>query len=156
MNIGIYEDVIGDVDTYVNSIFDFGFEDVQLEQDLFKSVQIRGEDELFEYLSFAYPNLETVLNFARRSPKDQEEPNWIHTDEMMGDLTAILYLNKKHPEEDGTTLYHKGKKSCVLKAAYNRLVVFNSDLYHSRNIFENYGFAKEARLIQVCFLKKIE
>ena len=93
MNIGIYEDVIGDVDTYVNSIFDFGFEDVQLEQDLFKSVQIRGEDELFEYLSFAYPNHETVLNFARRSPKDQEEPNWIHTDEMMGDLTAILYLN---------------------------------------------------------------
>lgn len=95
------------------------------------------------------------LNFVRRSPINQEEPNFIHTDEMMGDLTAILYLNKEHPEDDGTTLYYKGKKSCILKARYNRLIVFPSHLYHSRNIFENFGYAENARLIQVCFLKKI-
>ena len=73
---------------------------------------------------------------------------------MMGDLTAILYLNENSPEEDGTTLYHEGYISCVLKARFNRLVVFNSDLYHSRNIYDNYGYAEDARLIQVVFLKK--
>jgi len=74
---------------------------------------------------------------------------------MMGDLTAILYLSKNHPEEDGTTLYYKGFKSCILRSRYNRLIVFPSHLYHSRNIFDNFGFADEARLIQVCFLKEI-
>ena len=155
MNIGIYEEVIKDVDLYVKDIFSAGFEDLDLkESGIFKSIQVRGMDELFNYLSEAYPSYDTVLNFVRRSPKNQEEPNMVHTDDMMGDLTAILYLSKVHPEEDGTTLYHKGEKSCILKSAYNRLVVFPSHLYHSRNIYENFGVAEDARLIQVCFLKK--
>jgi len=36
-------------------------------------------------------------NFIRQSPFRQEEPNFIHTDEMMGDITCILYLNQFHP-----------------------------------------------------------
>jgi len=155
MNIGIYEEVITDVDSYVEDIHNFGFEDVQLEEGLFKNIQVRPEDDLVEILKGYYPIHKAVLNFVRRSPKNQEEPNWIHTDDMMGDLTAILYLSKEHPEEDGTTLYYKGLKSCILSSRYNRLIVFPSHLYHSRNIYDNFGFADEARLIQVCFLKEI-
>ena len=154
MNVGIYNNVIKNVDSYKKDILKKGFEDILLGEDTFKNVQARGRDELVDFLLIKYPNYSPDLNFARRSPIYQDEPNYIHTDEMMGDLTAILYLNEKHPEEDGTTLYYKGKKSCILKATYKRLVVFPSDLYHSRNIFDNYGSAENARLIQVCFLKE--
>ena len=155
MNISIYNEVIKDVDFYVEEIHQQGFEDVQLGDDLFKSVMARGVDELVMFLHKHYPMYKADLNFVRRSPLNQEEPNWIHSDEMMGDLTAILYLNKEHPEADGTTLYYKGEKMCILRSRYNRLVVFPSDLYHSRNIYENFGYADKARLIQVCFLKKL-
>jgi len=142
MNVGIYNNVIKNVDSYKKDILKKGFEDILLGEDTFKNVQARGRDELVDFLLIKYPNYSPDLNFARRSPIYQDEPNYIHTDEMMGDLTAILYL------------YYKGKKSCILKAKYNRLVVFPSDLYHSRNIFDNYGSAENARLIQVCFLKE--
>jgi hypothetical protein len=155
MKIGIYEEVIKDVDLYVKDIFSEGFEDIDLKEDgIFKNIQLRFYDELFDYLLEEYPTYSAVLNFVRSSTKNQEEPNWLHTDDMMGDLTAVLYLSKTHPNEDGTTLYHKNKKSCILKSAYNRLVVFPSHLYHSRNIYENFGKNEDARLIQVCFLKK--
>lgn len=151
MNVSIYNEVIKDVDSYVEEIHQQGFEDVQLGNDLFKSVMSRGVDELVMFLHKHYPMYKADLNFVRRSPLNQEEPNWIHSDEMMGELTAILYLNKEHPETDGTTLYYKGEKMCILRSRYNRLVVFPSDLYHSRNIYENFGYADKARLIQVCF-----
>ncbi len=73
---------------------------------------------------------------------------------MMGDVTAILYLSKDHPKEDGTTIYDQdGERSCVLYSKFNRMVVFDSELAHSRNIFENFGKGDESRLIQVAFLK---
>jgi len=75
---------------------------------------------------------------------------------MMGDLTAILYLSKTHPEEDGTTIYDEdGNKSCVFYSRFNRMVVFDSSLPHSRNIIENFGQDEGARLIQVAFLKRL-
>lgn len=154
MNISIYNDVIKDVDSYVEEIHQEGFEDVKLGEDLFKSVRSGSVDKLVMFLHKHYPMYYADLNFVRRSPLNQEEPNWIHTDEMMGDLTAILYLNKEYPERAGTTLYYKGEKMCILRSRYNRLVVFPSHLYHSRNIYENFGHAINARLIQVCFLKK--
>lgn len=154
MNVGIFEDVIQEVDKYVDDILNEGFDDIQLGEDLFKNVNARGIDQLVVFLNEHYPMYKADLNFVRRSPLNQEEPNFIHTDEMMGDLTAILYLNTEHPETDGTTLYYKGEKMCILRSRYNRLVVFPSHLYHSRNIYDNFGYAENARLIQVCFLKK--
>tara|TARA_R110000822_G_scaffold35535_3_gene100133 strand:+ start:540 stop:1019 length:480 start_codon:yes stop_codon:yes gene_type:complete len=154
MNIGLYENVIVDVKSYKEDILKEGFEDILIGEDLFQNVKARGVDELVEFLFDKYPNYTPDLNFVRCSPWLQEEPNFIHTDEMMGDLTAILFLNEKPPEEDGTTLYYKGDKSCILKARFNRLIVFNSNLYHSRNIYDNYGHHINARLIQVVFLKK--
>lgn len=154
MIVGIYDDVVEDVGSYRSSILKAGFEDVLIGNDLFKNVRGRGVDALALFLLTEYPDYSPTLNFVRRSPLNQKEPNYIHTDEMMGDLTAILYLNENPPKADGTTLYYKGAKSCILKARCNRLVVFPSYLHHSRNIYANYGYAEDARLIQVCFLKK--
>jgi hypothetical protein len=73
----------------------------------------------------------------------------------MGDITCILYLNETHPKEDGTTIYDDEELPvCKVYAKFNRLVAFESNLLHSRNIFENFGEDDDARLIQVIFLKK--
>lgn len=74
---------------------------------------------------------------------------------MMGDLTAILYLNDEAPDSDGTTIYDKDDdKICTFFSKFNRLVIFDSYLKHSRNIYENFGDGESARLIQVVFLKE--
>jgi hypothetical protein len=73
---------------------------------------------------------------------------------MMGDLTCILYLNEESPSEDGTTIYDEEKKPLIrVYSKFNRMVAFESQLLHSRNIFENFGEEESARLIQVAFLK---
>lgn len=50
MNVGIFEDVIKDVESYVQDINDFGFEDVSLDEGLFKNIQIRPVDEFVLFL----------------------------------------------------------------------------------------------------------
>jgi hypothetical protein len=104
----------------------------------------------------AFPGYAVNWNFVRKSPLNQEEPNFIHTDEMMGDITCILYLNKEKPNEDGTTIYDEDKNPLfVLYSKFNRMIAFSSESPHSRNILENFGDEDSARLIQVIFLKQI-
>jgi len=105
-------------------------------------------------LSKLFPDYKVEFNFVRRSPLNQEEPNFIHTDEMMGDITCILYLNEMCPVDDGTTIYDNDNNPLVVVySKFNRMIAFNSDLPHSRNLFENFGEGESARLIQVAFLK---
>ena len=156
MNFIILDDVLLDPDQYVKDIYDNEFVDIYDGQNTFKNIQPRDyTDEFAEsILKVLGRRYEVKWNFVRRSPANQDEPNFIHTDEMMGDLTAILYLSKEHPEEDGTTIYNKNKtKCCTFYSRYNRAVVFESKLPHSRNIFENFGEGASARLVQVAFLK---
>jgi hypothetical protein len=156
MNVSIYENVIEDIDSYVFDIIENGFEDIQVGDDLFKNVRLRGLDELVDFLSDKYTDYYPELNFVRKSPLNQEEPNFIHTDEMMGDLTTILYLNKTYPSKYGTTIYNNDDDDILTyKAKYNSLIVFPSHVKHSRNSLHNFGDGDDARLVQVCFLKKI-
>ncbi len=156
MNVSIYENVIEDIDSYVFDIIENGFEEIQVGDDLFKNVRLRGLDELVDFLSDKYTDYYPELNFVRKSPLNQEEPNFIHTDEMMGDLTAVLYLNKTYPSGYGTTIYDKDNNEVLIcKAKYNSLIVFPSHVKHSRNSLHNFGDGDDARLVQVCFLKKI-
>ena len=81
-------------------------------------------------------------NFVRQSPFKQKEPNYIHSDEMMGDKTILLYLNKTYPEGAGTTFYNEDEtKSCSVNMKYNRLVAFDS-YHHSRTLYDNFGTGK--------------
>jgi hypothetical protein len=121
---------------------------------VFKNIQPRGDDEVAKLVLRLFPEYSIRYNFVRKSPLGQIEPNFIHKDDMMGDITCILYLNETHPKEDGTTIYdEEGSPICTMYAKFNRLIAFESQLSHSRNIFENFGEEDSARLIQVLFLK---
>lgn len=156
MNFVILDNVLIDPEKYVKDIHSGEFIDFADGDKVFKNIQPRSNTDMFARIAMAYlgPDFYVALNFVRKSPENQIEPNFIHTDEMMGDVTAILYLSKDHPKEDGTTIYDEnGDKSCVFYSRYNRMIIFDSELPHSRNILENFGKDEGARLIQVAFLK---
>jgi GNAT superfamily N-acetyltransferase len=120
------------------------------------------------------PGARTTLSFFRRSPEGQQEPNFIHSDREMGDWTGILYLNPDPPPCDGTDFWRFLETGAVsgdfdeeaardetkwwrwrhVDAKFNRLLIFQSDYFHSRAIEENYGAGDGARLIQVLFGRK--
>lgn len=157
MNLIVLDGAIEKPDKYLNEILKSPFMDVTQDDSVFKNIQPRPHDDEFAriVLDLVSPGYEVCYNFVRKSPHLQKEPTFIHTDEIMGDLTAILYLSKDHPEEDGTTIYDEnGKKSCVFYSKFNRVLIFEAHLLHSRNIFENFGEEDSSRLIQVVFLKE--
>lgn len=156
MNVLIYDNVIQDVDAYVSDIHNGSFEDISDGDSVFKNIQIRdASDEFAKLALFLFSEYKINFNFVRKSPLNQDEPNFIHSDEMMGDITCVLYLNKEHPELDGTTIYDNEKKpKFIIYSKYNRMAAFNSKELHSRNIFKNFGVEEDARLVQVIFLKK--
>jgi hypothetical protein len=155
MNLLSIDDVLVNPKEYVQDILQHGFQDYADGWKVFKGIQPRSNDEFEKFVLDKFPNYEAKWNFVRHSPMNQIEPNFIHTDEMMGDITVILYLSQNHPDNDGTTLYDgDGKPLCVAYSKFNRMVAFDSDCPHSRNIFENFGEGEDARLIQVIFLEK--
>lgn len=130
--------------------------------------------ELPQYISTRFPHLESRTSFFRKSPLGQNEPNFIHTDSMMGDWTAILYITIDPPMTDGTTFWRHRKTGLIksvdgfsaqedwketsnwepwdhVAARFNRLLMFPAPYFHSRAIFDNYGQDYDARLIQVVF-----
>jgi hypothetical protein len=155
MNLLSFDNVLQDPTHYVSEIYLYGFQDVADGQHVFRNIQPRGiHDDFAKFVSKLFPDYRVELNFVRRSPLNQEEPNFIHTDEMMGDITCILYLNEMSPVEDGTTIYDEDNNPLlVVYSKFNRMIAFDSGLPHSRNLFENFGEGESARLIQVAFLK---
>ena len=155
MNLITFDNIIKDPLSYVSDIHLHGFQDVADGEYTFKNIQPRDKnDEFAKYVSELFLGYKVDLNFIRKSPLNQEEPNFVHTDEMMGDITCLLYLNEQAPEDDGTTIYDDDKKPLLtMYSKFNRMIAFNSDAPHSRNIFDNFGEAESARLVQIIFLK---
>jgi hypothetical protein len=149
-NFTIINDFLSDVDTHIDNIFSNDFIDIEG----FKGIQLR-EDIVGDTILSLFPDYEIAYNFARLSPEGQVEPNYIHSDEMMGELTCVLYLSKEHPEYDGTTFLDKNNDTqLVVRSKCNRMIIFPSVISHCRNIFSNFGSGKKSRLIQVLFLNK--
>ena len=155
MSLITFDNVLENPKDYVSDIHLHEFQNVADGQHVFRNIQPRGDsDDFAKFVSKLFPDYRLELNFVRKSPLNQQEPNFIHSDEMMGDLTCILYLNEESPSEDGTTIYDEEKKPLIrVYSKFNRMVAFESNLLHSRNIFENFGEEESARLIQVAFLK---
>ena len=155
MNLITFDNIIKDPLSYVEDIHLHGFQDVADGEYTFKNIQPRDKnDEFAKYVSELFIGYKVDLNFVRKSPLNQEEPNFVHTDEMMGDITCLLYLNEQAPEDDGTTVYDENKKPLLtMYSKFNRMIAFNSDAPHSRNLFHNFGEAATARLVQIIFLK---
>ena len=151
----LIDNFLDNPDDHINDIFSGEFYDVTSDVGIFQGIQPRDKDQVQEKLCWFLRNeYDVAYNFVRKSPEGQIEPNYIHSDEMMGDYTAILYLSPFH-EGDGTTIYNNDESEKVkFFAAFNRMIVFDSELLHSRNIFSNFGEDKSARLIQVLFLNR--
>lgn len=158
MNLITFDNVLKYPKEYVADIHKYGFQDVADGDNVFRNIQPRDiYDEFSQYVTAVFGGYKVNVNFVRKSPLNQQEPNFVHTDEMMGDITCILYLSEDAPSEDGTTIYDEEKRPlAVVYSKFNRMVAFNSDLLHSRNLFENFGEGEKARLIQVIFLKRNE
>jgi hypothetical protein len=122
---------------------------------VFRNIQPRdANDEFAEYVTNLFFGYKVAFNFIRKSPLGQKEPNFIHTDEMMGDITCLLYLNHFEPDGNGTTIYDENHcKLFTMYSKFNRMVAFDSKSPHSRNIYDNFGEGEYARLVQVIFLK---
>jgi hypothetical protein len=96
MSLILMDNILPNVDRYVDKIYQEEFYDFQDGDNTFRNIQIRPNTDLFcKFLSDLFPQFFVSLNIVRRSPYMQEEPNFVHTDEEMGDFTCILYLNKK-------------------------------------------------------------
>lgn len=155
MNLITFDDIIKEPKAYVSDIHLHGFQDLVDGDNIFKNIQPRNKnDEFAKYVTNLFIGYKVDLNFVRKSPLNQVEPNFIHTDEMMGDITCLLYLNEQAPKDDGTTIYDKNKNPLItMYSKFNRMIAFSSDAPHSRNIFNNFGKAETARLVQIIFLK---
>jgi uncharacterized protein DUF6445 len=171
--LGVIDDVVLNPLVYRRKALTLPFDSVAAGPDTFHGIAPTADPELPNILMRILPaGASPTLTFFRKSPAGQVEPNYLHTDAMMGDWTAILYLNPDPPIGDGTTFWrtvdtHQDRGADIerssmqdlslwerwhhIDARFNRLLVFKSDLYHSRAIAENYGQGDEARLIQVAF-----
>ena len=94
MHLLTLDNVIENPNEYLEQIKNNEFRDIEdAGKNKFKNIQFRSpDDEFAKYMLSAFPGYAVNWNFVRKSPLNQEEPNFIHTDEMMGDITCILYL----------------------------------------------------------------
>jgi hypothetical protein len=165
----VIDNAIPDPAAYRAAALDLLFSDVPAGRDVFKGIA-RVPVEGLRELEAHFPG-PAVASFFRKSPLGQLEPNFIHSDEGMGDWTAILYLNPDPPEGDGTSFWRRSangaKAGSVMgdegkdlrqwerwrhvEAQFGRLVVFPALLFHSRGLVDNYGYGDEARLVHVTF-----
>lgn len=159
----IIDDFLDEPEEYIDAIHDMPFDNYDTDSGTFSNIQLRGMDIVVERILQMYPDYALNLNIIRQSPYGQLEPNFIHSDKIMGDLTCVLYLNSSFPMPAGTRLYvpndkdsdHEFEASVDLYMGYNRLVIFPAELHHSRMRQDNFGADRDSRLIQVIFLKKI-
>lgn len=155
MNLIVLDNVLTNPKAYIDDALSYSFQEIHDANTTFKGIQPRNDDEFQHFIeNYLDLNYETVYNFIRQSPEGQLEPNFIHTDENMGDLIALLYLNETHPE-DGTIIYDNDKdKMCAVYMKFNRAVIFGTRHLHSRMKFENFGKGDDSRLVQVIFLRR--
>lgn len=170
----IFDDVIPDPHRYLEMVLKLDYQSRQHGALTFHGIAMDETGLLPQWIAHKFPGLVSTLNFFRKSPYGQEEPNFIHADIGMGDWTAILYLNPNPPDGDGTTFYQHlltretrahpdwnafedwKKDSCwkmwrQVEAKFNRLLLFESLYFHSRSIYSNYGEGDISRLVQVVF-----
>lgn len=177
ISISVIDDALPTPVMYRSKALELNYESVATgETEIFHGIATPGsmKADLPRLIHKNFPQLVTTMTFFRKSPLDQFEPNYIHTDVTMGMWTAILYLNQDPPPADGTTFWRHREKGMMaatenwdaredwkdtskwepwqhVRAKFNRLMLFPANYFHSRAIFSNYGIGNEARLIQVAF-----
>ncbi len=176
--IRVIDAAVPDPLTYRAAALSQSFGDIEAGPITFHGMASIGPSPLSQWLEDTYGLLTTYSAF-RLSPEGQEEPNYIHTDQDMGEWTGILYLNPEPPSADGTTFWKDLTNGAIqstastpedqtaewlrwrdrsqwepwhtVNAAFNRLLLFPSPYFHSRALYDNWGDGSDARLIQLLF-----
>lgn len=179
--IRVLDAVIDQPDAYRSAALLCDFHDIVAAEGVtFHGMAEIGQSPLSVMLSECY-GLRTTWSGFRLSPEGQEEPNYIHTDQDMGEWTGILYLHPEPPPGDGTTFWRNLKSGEIQSVAdrtdpqatcgewlawrdlalwepwhtvpsqFNRLLLFPSPYFHSRALHGNWGRGQDARLIQLVF-----
>ena len=169
--IQVFKNVLKDPDGYREQALNQKFSDKTYGGQTFKGIsEVDPEGNPIVMAASEVAIGDPVLSFFRKSPLGQKEPNYIHSDIDMGEFSAVYYMNPEPPPGDGTTFWEiDGRRSgewddevkksldratpwTQIPGEYNSMVVFRSDLFHSRSLVENYGHGDSSRLIQVVFL----
>lgn len=180
-DIRVIDEALDDAEAYRLMALSASFRDVQTGAITFHGLAAVADDR-FGPLVSALTGLPIGLTFFRRSPIGQVEPNYIHTDRDMGELTGILFLTLNPIEGDGTTFWRHLSGAyqsasadpsefmgewlawqddrqwdpwMTVEAKFNRAVIFPAAAFHSRAIRENYGHGNDARLTQVAFARRV-
>lgn len=172
--IQVFDDVLVDPHGYRAAALAQPFGDVPAGDQLFHGMSPCLDPQVTTRITTDLrPGARVTLSFFRKSPEGQQEPNFIHSDREMGDWTGILYLNPDPAPGDGTSFWRHRVTGTVcgefddvaardpalwerwrhVEAKFGRLLIFQSDYFHSRGIEANYGQGEDARLIQVIFGK---
>jgi hypothetical protein len=168
--IAVVDGLLPDPHTYRVDVLRLPFQTVRDGETCFHGIASLdvATDPVAALIRDRYPTARPHLSFLRKSPQGQLEPNFIHADDGMGEWTGILYLNSEPARGDGTDFWRFRETGEVAgrwrnrptdaaawerwfhcDAVFNRLVLFDATLFHSRALFENYGLDERARLIQV-------
>lgn len=155
MTIKILDDVLPDPLEYLSEVRRLTFRDLTLGPAVYRGIAAPPRGDV-ERAAEGQTNAQAVVSFLRKAPKGQTEPNYVHSDEMMGAFTGIYYMNPEPAEGDGTAFWERDgagwKMIRLVPAKFNRLLTFDAGLHHSRALFHSYGEGDGARLIQVIFL----
>ena len=170
--ITVLDDALPDPHAYREFALAQPYREIQTGDELWRGIaRLDPQTDVFAHvLAAEWPGARTHLTFFRKSPLGQDEPNFLHSDEGMGEWTAILYLNPTPMAGDGTDFWRWRQTGDVMGSArslpkdpvlwerwkhvdaqFGRLVLFDSLYFHSRAIQENYGEGDTARLVQVAF-----
>lgn len=181
LGILVIDDLLPDPDAYRQAVLAASYEDVNVGHAVFHGIGFLPQDVSAPLVAaLTAIGIEPTVTMARQSPHGQDEPNFIHTDTDMGEVTAIFYLTPTPAEGDGTTFW-RHQSGCIaseapddetrvqealewrqrahwtpwvtIPARFNRLLIFPAPLFHSRALEANYGAVADgtARLIQLVF-----
>ena len=103
--IQVHDDVLTDPLAYRAAAVAQPVQSMTFGATTFHGLALAPDPTFLTWFAATYPAYAPTLTFLRTSPAGQIEPNDIHTDVDMGDVTALLYLTLDPPPGDGTTFW---------------------------------------------------
>jgi hypothetical protein len=122
-------------------------------------------------------NISVCYMFARAMVEGKKAPHKVHSDKIMGDYSAHVYLSRWWPREAGTSFWKHESEGQIhtdktdlskidlteldrwtqyefVPGKFNRLLIHHADFWHMAEPHEGWGDTPESgRLVLTCFFK---